>query len=257
MKSTLAIASLFFFGLISQQSFAQTTTTLTFDTIADDVAITNQYSAQGVSVSGANAINAAVLGFASHSGTQVAYAPNGLMNMSLSIANVKTVSAYVTGPQDVGIYAYDVSNNLVGQAVLPANAPANTLLSVTSSGAAITKISIHDGGASFAIDDLSFTTAAPTVPACRSKDQALYDAVNALSSSAFVCSKSAASNKSTILKKIADFEKLRAAAAGQKKLLTAMQDIQKEVKSDIKAANAKAILQQIDDLIALIKSNGC
>lgn len=135
-----------------------TTTTLNFDTLGDEVPITNQYQGQGVVANGANGVNAIFLGFPSHSGTQVAYSSGGLMSFSLSIPDVRTVSAYLTGPVDVGIFAYDASNNLVGQALLPANAPANTLLSVTSHGLAIAKVEVHDGGASFAIDDVSFTT---------------------------------------------------------------------------------------------------
>lgn len=135
-----------------------TTTHFNFDNLADEVAITNQFQAQGVVVNGANSINAAVLGLTPHSGTQVAYAPNGLMTFNLSTADIKTVSAYVTGPADVGIFAYDANNTLVGQALLPANAPANTFLSVTSSGLSISKVEIHDGGASFAIDDFTAIT---------------------------------------------------------------------------------------------------
>lgn len=134
------------------------TTILSFDEIADDVAITNQYASRGVSVAGANAINAGALGFSAHSGTQVAYAPGGLMTFTVSLANIKTVSVYVTGPVDVGVFAYDSANNLVGQSLLPANPPANTLLSVTSSSAAITRVEVHNGGASFAIDDLTFVS---------------------------------------------------------------------------------------------------
>ncbi|MFJ4453928.1 cadherin-like domain-containing protein [Pseudomonas sp. NPDC089392] len=135
-----------------------TTTHLNFDNLADEVAITNQFQAQGVLVHGANSINAALLGLTSHSGSQVAYSPGGLMTFNLSSADIKTVSAYVTGPADVGIFAYDTNNNLVGQALLPANAPANTFLSVTSSGFSISKVEIHDGGASFAIDDFTAIT---------------------------------------------------------------------------------------------------
>lgn len=256
MNTTLAIAALTLALFTSQQSFAQTTTTLSFDTIADGTAITTQYSSVGVTVSGATALNATSFGLPTHSGTNLAYSDAGLMTFSISIANVKTVSAYITGPADVGIYAYDASNNLIGQAVTSTSI-SNSLLSVTSSGAAIAKVAIHDGGASFYVDDVSFTTAAPDVPVCRTYGQDLYNAVSALSSSAFSCSKSAASDKSLILKKIANFETLRSSKAGQKKLLSAMQDIQKEVKADIKAANAKPILQQIDQILALINKNGC
>ncbi|MFJ4441816.1 beta strand repeat-containing protein [Pseudomonas sp. NPDC089422] len=154
---TLAIEDIAGNSLTREISGFGTTTTANFDTISDEVAVTNQYQAQGLRFEGTTASNAAILGFSAHSGTQVAYAPFGLMTITLSIADVRTVSAYVTGPADVGIFAYDSSANLVGQSVLSANAPSNTLLSVTSAGLPIAKVLIHDGGVSFAVDDLSFT----------------------------------------------------------------------------------------------------
>ncbi|GJG96655.1 hypothetical protein [Cupriavidus pauculus] len=146
--------------LLVSQSPNAATTTLSFDEIGDDIAITNQYQSRGVLVTGANAINAGALGFGAHSGTQVAYAPSGLMTFTLTVGDIKSVSTYMTGPVNIGIFAYDSSNNLLGQAVT-SSASVNTLLSVTSSSAAIATVQIHNGGASFAIDDLSFI-GAPT-----------------------------------------------------------------------------------------------
>lgn len=257
MNTTLAIAALLIGLFATQQSFAQTTTTLNFDSIADGVEITDQYASVGVTVQGATSMTARNFGLTAHSGTQFAFSGSGLVTFSVSIPNVQTVSAYITGPVDVGIYAYDASGNLLGQQILPANSPENVLMSVTSSGAPIAKVAVHDGGATFFIDDISFTTAAPPEPICRTYDKNLYNAVSALSSTAFVCTKTATADKSRILSKITNFETLRANKAGQAKLLSAMQDIQKDVRTSVKAANAKSILQQIDQLLALIKANGC
>jgi hypothetical protein len=261
MKFNFAIAAVMM-SFFTQQSLAQTTTTLNFDTLADETIITSQYSAQGVNISGANATNAAVLGFVAHSGTQVAYSPAGLITMSLSIANVKTVSAYVTGPKDVGIYAYDAANNLLAQALLPANAAANTLLSVTSSGAAITKIAIHDGGASFAIDDVSFTTAAPVpppVPTCRSAAEDAYNLIAALPiSTAYVRSKTATLDRLRLLLEVTDFEKARASGKASQKILSlALLLIQADVKLSVKSPQNQPILQKLDQINSLIKTNSC
>jgi len=154
---TLAIEDIGGNALTREISGFGSTTTANFDSISDDVPVTNQYQAQGLMFEGASASNALIQGFTAHSGTQVAYAANGLMVINVTTADVRTVSAYVTGPADVGIFAYDSTNSLVGQSLLPANAPSNTLLSVTSAGLPITKVLIHDGGFAFAVDDLSFT----------------------------------------------------------------------------------------------------
>ncbi|MFM0728974.1 hypothetical protein PQQ52_00510 [Paraburkholderia sediminicola] len=73
---------------------------------------------------------------------------------------VQTVSVYLSGNTGAGIYAYDVSGNLLGQALLSA-AAANQLLSVTSSGNPITSVTIHDGGSTFAIDTFTFEAGVP------------------------------------------------------------------------------------------------
>lgn len=154
---TLAIEDIAGNALTREISGFGSTTTANFDSIGDEVPVTNQYQAQGLLFEGTTATNALIQGFTAHSGTQVAYSASGLMTINVMLADVRTVSAYVTGPVDVGIFAYDATNNLVGQSLLPANAPPHTLLSVTSAGLPITKVLIHDGGVSFAVDDLSFT----------------------------------------------------------------------------------------------------
>ena len=133
-----------------------TVTTLNFDNMSDGMLISSAYRAQDIiETSGAFAFNANAIGFSSHSGTQVAYAEE-FMSFSLSSAFIRKVSAYVTGHNDVGMYAYDADGVLVGQSLMPSNAPANTLLSVTSSGAVIANVVLQSGGEGFVIDDISF-----------------------------------------------------------------------------------------------------
>lgn len=135
-----------------------TTTVLNFDSISEGTNVTDQYQTQGIIVDGAQVFNATSFGLHAHSGAKFALGISGIMTFSFLLPDIKTVSAYVTGPGDVGMYAYDSSNNLIGQVLLPNNAPENVLLSLTTSGTPIAKVTIHDGGATFLVDDISFTT---------------------------------------------------------------------------------------------------
>jgi probable HAF family extracellular repeat protein len=140
---------------VASPTMAQTSVTLSFDGLADGAAVTTQYS--GVTVAGATALIASEAGVPAHSGANVAYAATGLMTFQAnsSLGQVKKASAYVTGPTNVGLFAYDSSNNLLGSSVMSSNGT-NVLLSVTSSGPSIARVDIHDGGASFFVDDVTF-----------------------------------------------------------------------------------------------------
>lgn len=162
LRSVLGTLALLF-SLGAAPSALATVTMLTFDELGEDAAITSQYTSLGVTVSGANSVTAAVLGFTAVSPPMVAYTPVGIMTFVLNVADVYTVSSYIMGPVDVGLFAYDSSLNLLGQATLPATTDAYTLLSVTSSGNSIARFDIHDGGASFAVDNITFATQS-TVP---------------------------------------------------------------------------------------------
>jgi hypothetical protein len=161
---SLAVGLCVFLGLggLGQRAFAGTTT-LTFDEFSNSTVLTTQYQSLGVTISGAVVFTSCPsCVFPPVSGTNVAYAPTGLMTLTFNSAvvggNVQTVSAYVTDPNGpAGIYAYDSSNNLLGQSLLPADGGVNVLLSVTSSGAPIAYVTVHDGGGSFTIDNFSFT----------------------------------------------------------------------------------------------------
>jgi PKD repeat protein len=132
--------------------------TLTFDEIPDGAGLTNQYQNVGVTASGVQILNSIGLPWPANTPLNVAFAPTGLMTFTLDpliIGNVQMVSAYISGDTSVGIYAYDANGILVGQASAPAGAN-NVLVTVTSSGAPITSVQIHDGGATFIIDTLKF-----------------------------------------------------------------------------------------------------
>uniref|UniRef100_UPI0010F697F4 cadherin-like domain-containing protein n=1 Tax=Pseudomonas sp. D(2018) TaxID=2502238 RepID=UPI0010F697F4 len=148
------------------------TQTLTLDDVANGN-LGTQYLPRGVVASGAVVIEAASTLWPAHSGTRLAYSPTGLMEFDFNpamIGNIYHLSAYVTGVENTGLFAYDSAGNLVGQSLLSVLSESNTLLTVTSHGAPIVKLAIHNGGASFAVDDLSFVasplildTTAPTV----------------------------------------------------------------------------------------------
>jgi hypothetical protein len=124
--------SVLFLGLggLSRSALAGTTT-LTFDEFTNGTVLTTQYQSLGVTISGATVLaSCTTCTFAPISGTSVAYAPSGLMTLTFNPAliggNVKTVSAYVTDPSGpAGIYAYDSSNNLLGEDVLPSGGAVN------------------------------------------------------------------------------------------------------------------------------------
>ncbi|MBK9322589.1 MAG: hypothetical protein IPM97_06485 [Bdellovibrionaceae bacterium] len=245
-------------GLFSQTSFAQTTIVINFDDLASGSLVTNQYQPQGVIMSGATVVNSNVLEIPAASNPNIVFASTGMITADLSVADIKTVSAYVFGLNTrTGIYAYDSLGNLVGQSILP-DGIAATVLSVTSSSSPITRVEIHDGGSSFFVDDFTFITAPPAAPICRVKAQDLYNSVNALGNISFKCATSQeARSKNRILKEIVEFERLRAANAGQKKLLAMLAIIKGDIKLSIKAADAAPLLLKVDELISLTKAGSC
>lgn len=159
-----ALALLFFLG--AAQNALALQTVLTFDEFPDGTVLTTQYASLGVTVSGAIVLDGPLNGLVPFSMRNLTYAESGYMSFSFNSAitgDIFTVSAYVGGPADVGLFAYDIENNLLGQAILPYNAPANMLLSVTSAGNSIARFDIHDGGASFVVDNITLSTQS-TVP---------------------------------------------------------------------------------------------
>jgi hypothetical protein len=159
LKAQFAFLFPCLFGSLGQSAWAGTTT-LTFDEFSSGTVLTNQYESEGVTISGATAL--ATSAFPPVSGTNIAYAPTGLMTFTFNPivigGQVQTVSVYVSdNVGSAGIYAYDSSNNLLGESFLPATGGVNTLLSVTTSGAPIAYVTIHDAGSQFGVDNFTFT----------------------------------------------------------------------------------------------------
>jgi len=113
-------------GDLSQRASA-TTTTLTFDEFPYRTVLTTQYQSLGVTISGATVgTTCQTCSFPPVSGTNVAFNPSGPMTLTFvspAAGSVQTVSSYFTDYSgSAGIYAYDSSNNLLGQATLPLRA---------------------------------------------------------------------------------------------------------------------------------------
>lgn len=237
------------------------TTTIGFDNLADGTNVTNQYQSQGVMASGVVAANANLLPWPAHSSPNVAYAPSGLMIFDFNPAitgNIKKVSAYVSGPPLTGIYAYDANDNLVGQAVLPPGSPANTLLTVTSSGNPIVQVEIHDGGASFAVDDLTFESG----NACSSGAQLIYNSVAALPVGSFKIASKAAAQRNDLLQEVMKLQQLTNSSVFthtiSKKILAQMLVITVKSALYLKATpETKVLANLLVQLGARVASNKC
>ncbi|QQJ99103.1 hypothetical protein JG536_24115 [Burkholderia ambifaria] len=166
-------------ALAVSPSAEATTTTLNFDTTPDGTAIpsntilTDQYQSIGVlsvvrSQTGVVDTRVDIIDAPSNfldvmSRPNVAYSSWGLMTFTLNAAltgNVRTVSAYIEGAHGTGIYAYDASDTLVGQTVLPVDSHMAPF-SVTSSGNPITTVLIQGSPGSFYVDNLSFISDVP------------------------------------------------------------------------------------------------
>ncbi|MFL8990635.1 beta strand repeat-containing protein, partial [Pseudomonas azerbaijanorientalis] len=147
----------------SASGLTSTGSSLSFDEFLSDSELTTQYQSLGVTVSGGVTIlNEFNSPWPAQSGVNLVYAGSGLMIFTFDSAitgNIQTVSAYVSGAANTGLFAYDAAGVLVGQALLPPGAPANTRLTVNSSGGPVARLEIHDGGATFGVDSLTFSTA--------------------------------------------------------------------------------------------------
>lgn len=148
------------------------TVTLDFDSLSPGTALTNQYQSLGVTVIDAIVYDAISSPFYAHSEPNIIYSPSGLMvfnfNQNLT-GDIQSVSAYVgSAVSFITFSAYDGSNNLVGQTVMgasqlpPGGSYSPSYLALTSLGNPITRLEIQGGGATYVVDDVSFSTS--TVP---------------------------------------------------------------------------------------------
>jgi hypothetical protein len=219
MKSKIiknfAVAAAFAVTALIAQSANAATTVLDFEGFPDQTVLGTQYQSLGVTISGAMVQLTTGTFFVPHSGVNVAYAPSGLMTLSFDpilAANVQSVSVYLTGLPGTGLYAYDVLNNLIGQALLPTGALANTLLTVNSAaGVPIISVEIHDGGSTFFIDDFTFVTGS----SCSQLAANLYSTINGIALTEFVNQKAAAAEKRGLLLFVSEIEKM--VAQGKKR----------------------------------------
>ncbi len=238
---------------------AAATTTLTFDEFSQGTSLTTQYQSLGVTASGASILVAAFGPFPAASGANIAASQGGFMSFSfdpLIAGNIATVSAYVSGDTGTGIFAYDSNGFLLGQSVLPVGAPYNTLLSVTSSGAPIAMVTIHDGGGSFGVDNFSFTQVV-SAPTCPQLARNLYDGVVALPNADFK-SGNVAGKRAKLKSEIADLQNLLSVNSSPSQQLYQLNKIKYDVNDWIKpGTNRTNLLNLIDQLIAKVNAGQC
>lgn len=260
-KARLAFLLLFFVGSLSQSAWAAgDTTTLNFSEYPNSTVLTTQYQSEGVTISGATILTSCptCIPFPSVTGDNIAYAPTGSMTFTFSPTviggQVQTVSVYVTdnyGP--VGLYAYDSSNNLLGESVMPTWG-VNVLLSVTTSGAPIAYVTIHDAGSQFGISGFTFTYTAT----CSGNAEQLQTEVASLPASDFKDPKAAALTKKLLVSEIQLVEYLVANKKNELLILADLDLLQAEVNELMVAGNDKtAVLAAIQQIVALAKTGGC
>lgn len=154
--------------LITQEQvtcISTTSLTMTFDGYDDGTVLSHVSS--GIWMSGASVTTTCAIGsFPPVSGTNVATSQTGLMTFNFDPAvfgNVQTISAYVTDyTEPAGIYAYDASNHLLGQAVM-SSAGVNTFLSLTVQNIAYVTVN-GSGGGPIAVDNVSLAWSPITTP---------------------------------------------------------------------------------------------
>jgi len=148
-----------------------TTFTLNFDAFADSTPLTTQFSSLGITFSEATVITAGEslneLDFPPYSGTNVAFDDGSPIMLAFSLP-ASFVGAFFTYLEPLTIDAFDASHALVATTtsafsandVLSGNSP-NEFLSVNAEGIAYVSITGDPAGASFTMDDLSFTVPEP------------------------------------------------------------------------------------------------
>lgn len=241
-------------GIACAQGAAAATTTLTFDEFPSQTPLTTQYQSVGVTITGVSTVDASATPWPANSGANVAYSIDGLMTFSLNptiLTNVQSVSTFVSAGGSIGIFAYDANGVLVGQAATVAN-PTNAILSVQSTGAPIASVQIHDGGSSFAIDTLSFTTV--DAPVCADVALALYNAVKALADKDF----KDLTKKKKLLDEVARFQYLVKTNASDSILRNQLYQIRTDIYDWVKTCDKRTALQKVvDQLWLMIGQHSC
>jgi hypothetical protein len=256
MKKNFSAALLTLLLTLTAQSALAVTTTLNFDDIPSNTQLTNQYQSLGVIASGVTVVNEFSTPWSANTPSNVAYAPTGLMTFTLDqsvLANVQTVSAYVSGITPVGIYAYDSSGTLVGSAAAPSGT-LNALVTVTSSGNPIASITIHDGGSAFIIDTLMLTQ--PDVMTCDQAKAKLRQLINALTSADLKWIPPAKRLKLVV--DIATLAVMFQKGATDAQLLKVLYTIRQDILNAGPASDSQAkLLSIVDQMIAIVSAHLC
>lgn len=148
-------------GLAGAPSASAGTTTLTFDDLPEGTYLTTQYQGVGVTAEGVTVYNALNLPWPANTPPNVVLSDTGFINFYFDqgiTGNIQKVSAYIAGTSSIGLYVYDASGTLVGQASTTGATETFVFVSVTSSGNPIARVTIHDGGSNFAIDTLTLNS---------------------------------------------------------------------------------------------------
>lgn len=236
---------------VGAEAFAATTV-LTFDNLPVGSYVGTQYS--GVSFNSPIVIQSQP-NIPAQSGTQLAFSEEGIMDISFSIANIQTVSGYVSSDAGVVVTIFSASSTILGQAVL--NPGANQLFSLTSSSLPIARLVIDGGGVMFGLDTLTFETAV-TIPVCEAINQNLYNSVSAAPLSIYKVAKTASTVRAALLKAITCFDQSLKSDASNKVLLSQLAALRAAVDLALKSSPEKtSILQMIDSFIAKTKAGQC
>lgn len=256
MKISFSKALLTLSIAFAAQTAVATTTTLTFDEFPSHTEITTQYQSAGVLVSGATALDQALTLWVANTPNNIAYAPTGLMTFTIDqsiLPNVQSVSAYVSGPMPIGIYAYDSSGALVGSVSATAET-SNTLMTVTSSGNPIASIAIHDGGSNFGVDTLTLTQ--PDVMTCDQAKAKLRQSLSALTSADLKWIPPAKRLKLII--DVATLAVMVQKGATDAQILKILYTIRQDILTAGPACDSQAkLLSIVDQMIAIVSAHIC
>ncbi len=167
--------------LIQGAAFAQVGTVISFDNIGgDQVAITEQYAALGVHFTSATTLTSGSSlnpVYIPHSGAQLVYDfPTGIITATFDKGQ-SIVGGFITGNRAILMSAFDAQGKLLASKSTPGpnytgagtGIPPNYKLELTSPQGNIVKVTFHDGGNTFTLDDFYFAgggiTIDPTLPA--------------------------------------------------------------------------------------------
>ncbi|MGO9113053.1 MAG: hypothetical protein ACLP9L_27795 [Thermoguttaceae bacterium] len=147
-------------------------TTIDFDDLASETIVTNQYS--GVSFTGAEILTAGVSlnpEFPPVSGSNVVYDySNGIITAAPTAGTWDFVGGYITGNTSITLFAYDASNDLLGEVstgganYVGSGTGLNPNIFLSLSKPDIAYVSFHDTGNTFTLDNFEYEASSSVVP---------------------------------------------------------------------------------------------